>query len=93
MELHYTKVGGYLLLNLTVTEQKGGINKYGYLRLNYLKKHKKGLYRVLLMQDKLSNHLISVSNEATNKVNSLIEKYKEIDKLTEKNKEKKHLNG
>ncbi len=87
MELNYTKVGDYLLPNLTVTEQKGGINKYGYLRLHYLKKHRKGLYRVLLMQDKLTNHLISVSNEATNKVDCLIEKYKEIDKLTEKNKE------
>lgn len=91
MELNYTKVEDYLLPNLTVNEQKGVINKYGYLRLHYLKKHKKGLYRVLLMQDKLTNHLISVSNEAINKVNSLIEKYKEIDKLTEKNKENNQL--
>ncbi len=43
------------------------------------------------MQDKLTNHLISVSNEATNKVDFLIEKYKEIDKLTEKNKENNPL--
>ncbi len=87
MELKYTKVGGYLLPNLTVTEQKGDINKYGYLRLHYLKKHKKGLYRVLLMQDKLINHLISVGNEAKDKVNFLVENYKILDKLTEKSKE------
>lgn len=87
MKLNYTKVGDYLLPVLTIKEQKGIINKYGYLRLNYLKGHKKGLYTTLLMQDKLTHHLISVSNEAENKVNFLIESYKEKYKLTEKKKE------
>lgn len=91
MELSYTKVGDYFLPNLTVKEQKGIINKYGYLRLNYLKEHKKGLYTTLLMQDKLTSHLVSVSNEAENKVNFLIESYKKRYKLTEKKKENNQL--
>jgi len=86
MKLYYTKVGDYLLSNLTIKDQKRVINKYGYLRLNYLKKHKKSLYMRLLMQDKLTNHLVSVSNEAKNKVNFLVENYKKLDKLTEKSK-------
>lgn len=61
MKLNYIKVGDYFLPNLTLKEQKGTINKYGYLRLNYLKEHKKGLYTTLIMQDKLTNHLFSVS--------------------------------
>ncbi len=37
MKLNYTKVGNYLLPNLTIKNQNyGEINKYGYLRLNYL---------------------------------------------------------
>ena len=49
MKLKYTKVGDYLLPNLTIkNEFKGAINKYGLLRLNYLKEHKKGLYTTLL---------------------------------------------
>ena len=89
MELNYTKVGDYLLPNLTIKNQNyGKINKYGYLRLNYLKEHKKGLYITLLMQDELTNHLISVSNECEERLKNLMDNYIENDeKLSEKNKE------
>ncbi len=43
------------------------------------------------MQDKLTSHLISVSNEAENKINFLIESYKKRYKLTEKKKETNQL--
>lgn len=76
MRLNYTKNGDYFLPNLAVTEPNGVLNKYGYLRLDYLKKHKKNLYRKLLMQDKLTKHLISVSEESQNLVDFLIENYK-----------------
>ena len=51
MELKYIKTGDYELPNLTL---KGKINKYGMLRLDYLKQHKKILYT----KDELTNHLI-----------------------------------
>ena len=93
MKLNYTKVGDYLLPNLTIKNQNyGKINKYGYLRLNYLKQHKKGLYTILLMQDKLTNHLVSVSDECENKLNNLMEQFKKLDNLlSEKNKESNQL--
>ena len=91
MRLNYTKVGDYFLPNLAITEPKRVINKYGYLRLNYLKKHKKNQYMKLLMQDKLTSHLISVSEESQNRVNILIENYKKLDGLTEKNKKNNQL--
>lgn len=91
MKLNYIKVGDYFLPNLTITEPKGIINKYGYLRLTYLKNYKKTLYMELLLEDKLTNHLISVSKNAENKVKFLIESYKKIDKLTEKNKANNQL--
>ncbi len=89
MKLNYTKVGDYLLPNLTIKNQNyGGINKYGYLRLNYLKEHKKVLYTSLLMQDKLTNHLVSVSNECEKRFNILMKNYRKSDeKLSEKSKE------
>lgn len=38
MKLTYTQNGDYLLPNLTIKNQSTtGINKYGYLRLRYLK--------------------------------------------------------
>ena len=88
MKLNYTKVGDYLLPNLTIKSQNyREINKYGYLRLNYLKEHKKGLYISLLMQDKLTNHLVSVSNECEDRFKKLMNIYiKNDEKLSEKNK-------
>ena len=92
MELKYTRTGDYELPNLTLNDnKKGTINKYGMLRLDYLKEHKKALYTTLLMKDELTNHLISVSKDAENLLINLMESYKKTDeKLSEKNKE---ING
>lgn len=93
MKLNYTKVGDYLLPNLTIKSQNyGKINKYGYLRLNYLKEQRRGLYTTLLMQDKLTNHLVSVSNECEDRFKTLMDNYiKNEKKLSEKNKENNQL--
>ena len=89
MEITYTKQGDYLLPNLTLKEtKKGNINKYGRMRLAYLKEYKKALYISLLMKEELTNHLISVSKNADTLLNTLMENYiKSDEKLTEKSKE------
>lgn len=88
MELKYIKTGDYELPNLTLKgNKKETINKYGMLRLDYLKAHKKALYTTLLMKDELTNHLISVSKDAENLLNNLMESYKKSDeKLSENSK-------
>ena len=94
MELKYTRIGDYELPNLTLNDnKKGTINKYGMLRLDYLKQHKKALYTTLLMKDELTNHLVSVSKDAETLLNKLMKSYKkemknylkEIKKLTNLN--------
>ena len=46
MNIEYVKKGDYLLPNLEIDNQNyEEINKYGYLRLNYIKEHKKALYQ------------------------------------------------
>lgn len=73
MEITYTKCGDYLLPNVTLKQRKHeSLNKYGFTRLDYLKKNKSALYQHLLIQDKLYEHLFSVSIEAEDKVNYLI---------------------
>lgn len=85
MEITYTKCGDYLLPNLILKPIKQeNLNKYGLMRLNYLKKNKSALYQQLLMQDKLYNHLFSVSKEAEDNVNYLInEMVKSDDSINE----------
>ena len=93
MNIDYKKVGDYLLPNLVIENQNyGEINKYGLLRLEYIKKNKKGLYQALLMKNELTNHLFSVSNEAKERLKILMDNYiKNDEKLSEKNKENNQI--
>ena len=85
MKLTYTKVGDYLFPNLTIKNQKyKRINKYGLLKLHYLKKNSKALYTTLLMKNELTDYLVSVSNECENRLNNLMEQFKKSDKLLSK---------
>lgn len=89
MNIDYRKVGDYLLPNLVIENQSyGEINKYGLLRLNYIKEQKKGLYQTLLMKDELTKHLLSVSKESEERLKTLMDNYiKNDEKLSEKSKE------
>lgn len=86
MNITYTKYCDYLLPNLTLAKKENKqLNKYGLLRLEYLKNNKKVLYQELLMKDKLNKHLFSVSINAENKVNHVInELIKSDTSITEK---------
>ena len=44
MKIEYRKVGDYYLPNLIAPKSNINIGKYGRLRLNYLKEHRKGEY-------------------------------------------------
>ena len=93
MNISYTKQGDYLLPNLILKDKEQfNIGKYGLLRLEYIKKNKKGLYQALLMKNELTNHLFSVSNEAKERLKILMDNYiKNDEKLSEKNKENNQL--
>lgn len=93
MNIDYTKVGDYLLPNLVIENQNyGEINKYGYLRLNYIKEQKKELYQSLLMKNELTNHLLSVSIECEERLKTLMDNYiKNDEKLSEKSKENNQI--
>lgn len=86
MEITYTKCGDYLLPNLTLKQRENeNLNKYGLMRLDYLKKNKCALYQQLLMQDKLYDYLFSVGLESEEKVNYLVNKLvKSDDTINEK---------
>ena len=93
MKISYKKYGDYLLPNLSLDDRKyENLNKYGLMRLDYLKKNKKGLYQSLLMQDKLYDHLLSVSKESEDKANLLIKQLIELDStINEKLKAKNEM--
>ena len=59
------------------------LNKYGRMRLNYLKEHKVWLYEQMLMNGTLSSHLEEVQEQASNQVEYIIDKLKSNSELTE----------
>lgn len=73
MNISYTKVGDYLLPDLKLEDkERFNIGKYGLLKLEYLKKNKRGLYAELLMKDKLNEYLHDVDIIANSRINDLI---------------------
>ena len=53
------------------------------MRLNYLKTQKKAEYSILLMEDKLSEHLQEIDKTATNRYNLLMKQFAEQENITE----------
>ena len=73
--IEYIRNGDYYLPNLVLAEQKKiQLNKYGRLRLDYLKNHKKVEYAILFMDNKLTDHLEEVQEIAAKRINLCIEK-------------------
>lgn len=74
-ELIFRQEGDYLIPNLIVSKNESNnyhIGKYGYLRLDYLKKYKKGLYTELMIDVKLPEHLIEIDKQANKRVKAII---------------------
>ena len=82
--IEYVKVGDYYLPNLVLEpEEKITLNKYGLLRLDYLKKQKKAEYTIMFMNMTLNKHLKEVQEQAQIRVNELVEQLKAKSDLIE----------
>ena len=80
----YVRQGDYYIPNLVLPKQKKiHLNKYGRMRLNYLKEHKKAEYTIMFMENTLINHLEKIQETANKIVNQIIEDLKAKSNLTE----------
>ena len=64
-------------------QEKITLNKYGRMRLNYLKENKKAEYSIMLMDGTLNSHLKEIQEIATERVEKIIKQLKEKSNLTE----------
>ena len=82
--IEYVKKGDYYMPNLYLElEEKITLNKYGLLRLNYLKKHKKAEYTTLFINKQVNKHLKEIQEQAQKEIDILIEELKSKSDLTE----------
>ena len=82
--IEYHLEGDYYIPNFVIEEQeKITLNKYGKMRLNYLKEHKKAEYSIMLMDGTLNSHLKETQETATERVEQIIKQLKVKSNLTE----------
>ena len=82
--IEYVRQGDYYIPNLVLPKQKKiHLNKYGRMRLNYLKEHKKAEYTIMFMENTLINYLEEIQETATKRVDEIINKLKAQSNLTE----------
>ena len=69
MELTYTERNGIMYPDLALAEQTNHpIGKYGRMRLDYLKKHRRGTYTTLLTSRTLNQHLYETEQEVKRQI-------------------------
>ena len=85
--IEYTKVGNYYMPNLVLEKgEKIILNKYGRMRLKFLKDNKKAEYTIIFMNGTLNKHLKEIQETAQTRVNIIIEQLKQQNRLTEEMK-------
>jgi len=70
MKITYTERDGIFYPNLDLPEHTNyPIGKYGKMRLDFLKNHRKGTYTTLLMSCKLNEYLYNIEQEVKEQIN------------------------
>ena len=88
----HTRVGDFLIPDLVLEEQpEGQIGKYGRMRLEYLKKRKKGLYNDLLLSGKLQQHLLDIDRDAREEFESIVRQTAKAEGVTEEMKKQDQM--
>lgn len=83
-KIQYTKQGDHLIPNLLPPQGKSHhIGKYGRMRLNYLKAHRRILYTNLLTSGKLNTHLAEIEETARTRMELLVRQMAETQNITE----------
>ena len=87
MELGYRQNGDYLIPDIKMDDQPTGIiGKYGRMRKTFLKEHRSGTYNALLLQSRLTEHLLEIDRTAREQVEQTMAQMAQTENVTEKMK-------
>ena len=82
--IEYHLKGDYYIPNIVEPKQeKIVLNKYGSMRLKYLKEYRKADYTIMLINGTLNTHLKEIQETAQTRVDQIINQLKEKSDLTE----------
>ena len=83
MNCKYLKAGDYYIPALTVPCEHYSIGKYGMLRREYLKEHRRAIYSIMLMNGTILKYLANVDKTCHELFDDLILKMAEREGVTE----------
>ena len=80
MKSTFEKMGGTYILgadgiyypNLVSTDEEPHYGKYGMMRKTYLKEHRPAMYSLYMLEDRLTEHLNTVDDEAQERMYILV---------------------
>ena len=85
MELTYRQNGDYLIPDIEMdTQPTEQIGKYGMMRKSFLREHQKGMYNSLLLQNRLTAHLLEIDRTARVQVEQTAAQMAKAEGLSEK---------
>lgn len=95
IDITYHKEGDYFIpeLYLAKDEYKKNyqIGKYGHLRLNYLKNHKKAEYTIMVMDGTLRKHIVDIDIQARERLEILMKQMLDKNPINESLKDTEPL--
>ena len=87
VEITYHKEGDYYIPDLYLEKENYKndyqIRKYGHLRLQYLKEHKKAEYTVMLIDGTLRKHIVDIDIQAKERLEILMKQLLEKNPIDE----------
>ena len=84
MEITYSKYGDYYLPDLAISEKEPATyGRFGRMRLQYLKEHRRATYINLKTSGQLTQHLNEIDSEANKMLRLLIEQMAQAQGITE----------
>ena len=83
--IEYIKQGDYYLPNLVLAPEETNykIGKYGRMKLNYLKNHRKAEYTILFMESRLNRYLHEIDIACEERVKTIISQLVKQENVTE----------
>ena len=72
--------------NLVSTDEEPHYGKYGMMRKTYLKEYRPAMYSLYMLEDRLTEHLNAVDDEAQERMDILVRQMMEKEGITEEMK-------
>ena len=73
MELEYIKTGDYYIPTLIANkEPEEALTKYGLMRKEFLKEHRRGIYTGMMLEGTLKEHCLTIQQQAEERMDVLI---------------------